>query len=408
MLASYRPIFDLPHARRLIASALVARIPYGINPLATVLLARSATGSFADAGAVAAGLTIGWGAVAPLLGRLVDRYGQRVVLLPAAAINAAALVAMVAAAGNHASAVLLVVLAAIAGGATPPLSGSMRALWVALIPEGPTRTSAFALETVLLEVGFISGPLLTGLIVAIASPSVAVLVSAGLMVLGTLALTSTPPSRDWKAPSAAKRSLAGPLAGPGVRTLILAIAPSGLAFGTLAVAIPAIATRGGTPATAGLLAAAFAAGSLAGGLWYGSRNWQGPVVQRYLILTSLFAAGLATLLVLATTPVMVILFAVAGAALAPLTACEYSLIDEVAPPGTATEAFTWLFAANMAGSAAGSALAGAVIQSSGIRPALLIAVGGAALSAPIILMRRRTLGPRSRINMAASATDAVR
>jgi MFS family permease len=401
MLASYRPIFSLPHARRLIASGFLARVPYGINPLATVLLARKATGSFADAGAVSAGLTVGWGAVAPLLGRLVDRYGQRVVLLPAAALNAAALFAMVAAASGRAGVVVLVVLAAVAGGATPPLSGSMRALWVDLIPEGPLRTSAFAFETVLLEVCFISGPLLTGLIVAIASPSVAVIISAGLMLVGTLALTSTAPSRAWQAPPAVTRSLAGPLAGPGVRTLILAILPTGLAFGTLSVAIPAIATRGGAPATSGLLAAAFAAGSLAGGLWYGSRAWRGPIVPRYLILTTLFALGLAPLLVLGSTPVMLVLFAVAGGALAPLTACEYTLIDQVAPPGTATEAFTWLFASNMAGAAIGSALAGAVIQSSGIRPALLIAVGGAALCAPIALIRRRTLEPTSRITLAA-------
>jgi MFS family permease len=401
VLASYRPIFNLPHARRLIASGFLARVPYGINPLATVLLARKATGSFADAGAVSAALTVGWGAVAPLLGRLVDRRGQRAVLLPAATLNAAALVAMAAAASSHAGVVALVILAAVAGGATPPLSGSMRALWVDLIPEGPLRTSAFAFETVLLEVCFISGPLLTGLIVAIASPSVAVIISAGLMLAGTLALTSTAPSRAWKAPPAVARRLAGPLAGRGVRTLILAILPTGLAFGTLSVAIPAIATRGGAPATSGLLAAAFAAGSLAGGLWYGSRAWRGPIVPRYLILTTLFALGLAPLLVLGSTPVMLVLFAVAGGALAPLTACEYTLIDRVAPPGTATEAFTWLFASNMAGAAVGSALAGAVIQSSGIRPALLIAVGGAALCAPIALIRRRTLEPASRINLAA-------
>jgi MFS family permease len=384
MLANYRPILELPHARRLIASAFIARVPYGINPLATVLLAREATGSFAAAGAVSAGLTIGWGAVAPLLGRLVDRCGQRVVLLPAAVVNAMGLVVMV-----------------VAGAATPPLSGSMRAIWVAVIPDGPTRNAAFALETVVLEACFISGPLLTGLIVAIASPGVAVMVSAGLMVLGTLLLTGSAPSRVWKAPYTLARSLAGPLAGPGIRTLILAIAPSGIALGTLSVAIPAIATRGGSPATAGLLAAAFAAGSLIGGLWYGSRLWRGPIVRRYFILTTLFATGLVPLLLLGAIPVMLLLLAVAGAALAPLTACEYALIDQVAPPGTATEAFTWLFAASMAGAAVGSGLAGALIQSSGLRPALLIAVGGAALGAPIALLRRRTLEPTSRIKVAA-------
>ena len=97
---------------------------------------------------------------------------------------------------------------------------------------------------------------------------------------------------------------AGPLASVGMRTLVCAIVPTGLAFGVLAVVIPAIATRAREPAAAGLMSAAFAAGSLAGGLWYGSRSWGGSIVRRYLALSLLFAAGMAPLLIAGGVPIM--------------------------------------------------------------------------------------------------------
>jgi MFS family permease len=338
---------------------------------------------------IAAAQAIAWGAVAPAQGRLVDRFSQRVIL-PSGVLNALALVTLAAAADDHAGVAILAILAAIGGAATPPLSASMRAIWVAMIPDKARRNTAFALETVVMEVCFISGPLLTALLVAVDGPSAALIASAVMMSGGSLALATSTPSRAWR-PSPASRTLAGPLVAVGMRTILYAMLPTGLVFGTLAVVIPAIATEHHEPAAAGLLSAAFAAGSLLGGLWYGSREWNGPVVARYLLLAIFFAVGMVPLLVAGGIPVMCVLLALAGASLAPFTACLYALLEDVAPPGTATEAFTWMFTANWTGAAAGSAIAGAVIQNSGIRAALLIAVGGSAAGALVGGLRRHTL-----------------
>jgi MFS family permease len=178
-----------------------------------------------------------------------------------------------------------------------------------------------------------------------------------------------------------------------MRTLVVSTVPMGLAFGTLEVAMPALATRHGHPAAAGILMGAFAGGSLIGGLWYGSRTWRGSLPRRYVFLTAVFAAGMAPLVLAGAIPVMVLLIAVAGLTLAPVAACELALIEDVAPPGTTTEAFSWIFTANMVGASAGAAAAGAVIHSSGIRAALLIPVCGVAASFLLALARRRTLTP---------------
>lgn len=387
----YLTVLRAPHARRLVAAALVGRLPVGIASLALVLLVREATGSFASAGGVAAAYALAAGIASPAQGRLVDRVGQPLVLVPCAGLNAAALVALVLAANGGANEAVLVGCAALAGAALPPLSACMRALWPVLVGGDEALVgAAFALEAVLVEAFFITGPLLAGLLVAIASPQAAVLVAAGLGVTGTLGFASAPLSRSWRgAPRAPGR--AGPLGARGMRTLVISVVPAGMAFGTLEVAMPAFADAHGAAASAGVPLAAMAAGSMAGGLWYGARTWPGPVGRRYVTLSAVFAAGLAPLALASSIPVMAVLAAAAGLALAPVTTCVYLLIDEVAPPGTVTESYTWVITANVAGAALGAALAGAVVEGPGWRWALLGACAGAALASLLARLRRGSL-----------------
>ena len=402
MLAAYRSILRSRGAPRLVVTALLARIPVAMNALAVVLMVRRSTGSFVQAGVVDAGLALGAVVISPGQGRLIDRFGQPRVLIPSALVSSAAVIALVVFADRHASVAVLAVLAAIGGGSLPPISASMRALWAYLIPDPGRRNTAFALESVMTEVYFISGPLLAAAIVAVASPAAAVITSAVLTVVGTTAFATSRPSRRWR-PAASERTLAGALAGPGIRTLILSVAPVGLAFGTLEIAMPAIATRQGNAPAAGILLGALAFGSMIGGLLYGTRSWRADLPRRYLILNGLFAAGLAPLIVAGAIPLMVVLMGIAGLTLAPVSACGFALIEDVAPPGTTTEAFSWLFTATMVGTAAGAAAAGALIHSSGIRAALLIPVCGGMLSFLITFARRRSLVPLRSSRVAATA-----
>ena len=95
-LTRYGEILRAPQVGPLVASALLARLPIGINALALVLYLSEQTGSFAIAGAVAGSLAAGSGAGAPFAGRLVDRLGPRRVLVPLAFVHGASLVAIVA------------------------------------------------------------------------------------------------------------------------------------------------------------------------------------------------------------------------------------------------------------------------------------------------------------------------
>ncbi|HEY6522398.1 MAG TPA: MFS transporter, partial [Solirubrobacteraceae bacterium] len=127
MVARYRSVLSVPGCARIMATALIARLPQGMTSLAILLLIRSHTGSYAVAGIAVGAYDFATAAGAPLVGRLVDRFGRRRVLGPGAILQTLVLVALVVAAHAGAGAVPLVVLSALAGGLWPPIAPSVRA-----------------------------------------------------------------------------------------------------------------------------------------------------------------------------------------------------------------------------------------------------------------------------------------
>ena len=87
------------------------------------------------AGVVAGGLAAGAGVGAPVQGRLVDRFGQRRVLVPLAFVHAAALGGVVALTELGAPTAVLLACSVAAGFAIPPTSSVLRSMWPALLRE---------------------------------------------------------------------------------------------------------------------------------------------------------------------------------------------------------------------------------------------------------------------------------
>src|SRR5215211_1584647 len=160
---------------------------------------------------------------------------------------------------------------AVAGLANPPLAPSMRTLWSARV-DGPTLQTAYALESTMQEVIFITGPLLVALLVTIISPAAAVLAAGGLAFIGTVSFATSPSSRAWRGQPRAQ-DWAGPLRDHGIRTLVAVMVLLAVAFGA----------RNGAPGAAGVLLATWTSGSLVGGgLFAGGRRWAAPVERRYV------------------------------------------------------------------------------------------------------------------------------
>jgi MFS family permease len=391
-LRRYAEILRSPGVRALVASTLLGRLPIGINALAIVLFLRQTTGSFAVAGGVAGMLSAGSALGAPTQGRLVDRLGARRVLLPLAFVHAAALGGIVGLAELHAPAVALLACGFVAGFGMPPTSSVLRSLWGDLVEPRLLQT-AYALDSTMTELIFISGPLLTAAIAAVASPAGALIVSAIAVVAGTAVFTALPATRAIEPEDHEERHFLGALTSAGVRALVLASLPTGAGIGVVEVAIPAFSRAHGAAPAAGVVLAVWSFGSGIGGLLYGALPRHGGVQRMHLLVAAAMPLTMLPLVAAPSMAVMAILAIPAGCCIAPLLATRYELVGGVAPPGTRTEAYTWPVTSFVAGIAGGAALAGALVEGPGWRTAFFVAAAFAAAGAAVAVATRHSVRP---------------
>ena len=392
-MRAYARILRSPHMAPLFAAALLARLPIAINGLATVLFLRAETGSFATAGAAAGGLALGAGIGAPISARLVDAFGKGV-LLALAAAHAAGVVALIVLGYGHAPAAALVGVAIVAGVAQPPVSSVMRAMYPRLLDDPPLVQGAYALDSVSTEVLFVTGPLLTALLVALGNPAAALGVSAAAVTTGAaLFLAALPPAERHDDPDTdrPRPSRLGALRSPGIRTLIGSMLPVGFAIGSLQVAIPAFADGEGQPEMAGVFMAIWSVASGVGGLVYGARERRSPLARTHLRVAILLPLGLVPLTFADSIVAMALLVIPAGLLIAPLIATRNELVGSVAPADSETEAFTWPLTALIVGLSLGAGVAGVLVDEVGWHAPTLVAVGAAAVGAAVAVTRRRTL-----------------
>jgi MFS family permease len=390
----YAAILRSPGVGALVAFSLIARFPVGINALAIVLFLRDRTGSYAVAGAVAGMLSAGSALGAPTQGRLVDRVGARRVLVPLAFVHASALGAIVGFAELDAPAVVLLACGFVAGFAIPPTSAVLRSQWADLVAPA-LLPAAYALDSTMVELIFISGPLLTAGIAAVASPAGALIVSAVAVVTGTTVFTALPATQAIRSEGEHERHPLGALTSPGVRTLVLASAPTGVGIGMLEVGIPAFSRAHGAAAAAGVLLAMWSFGSGLGGLLYGALPRRAGVHRMHLLVAALLPFTLLPLAVAPSVPAMALLVLPAGCCIAPLIATRNELVGDVAPAGMRTEAYTWPVTSFVGGIAAGAALAGTLVEGPGWRTAFLAAAAFAAAGAASAVIWRRSVVPRA-------------
>jgi MFS family permease len=389
----YARILRTPGVGTIVLATLIGRLPIGISGLAILLYVRQVSGSFAAAGACAGALALGSASGAPFQGRLVDRRGVGT-LLPLACVHGTGLVLVWVLGAAGAPIVAIVASSFLAGLAIPPLSSVLRSRWPYLLENSRELIpGAYALDSVMIELIFIVGPLIVTAIVATTGPQYALAISAACVLVGTMLLLAGLSGRRGPGRQV-RRSPAlglGALAAPGLRTLVFASLPVGFCFGTIEVVLPAFSESEGSKELAGVLLAVWSAASGAAGLVYGARVRQASLEDLHLRFACLLPLGIAALL-LASSPVTMALLAIlAGIPIAPLIASRNELVGRVSLPGTATEAFTWPLTALVAGVSLGAAAAGALVEAYSWSAGVLLAVAVAAVGATVIFARRETI-----------------
>ena len=395
-LARYSALLMQPTLRSTIVASALGRLPIGITGLAILMLAQDRTGSYGSAGVIAACYVAGLACVAPVLGRLIDRYGPRPTLLCCALAFPSALTALVVTLSTPAPLWLAYTLAAAAGACFPPITVCMRTFFRQRLKENALLATAYSLESVLIELIFILGPVLVAIFVALATPAAAVLFAAACGCAGTLLFQHSPALRQWpilvrSLPVALSKpygraSLFGPLAEPGFVPLLVVIVCYASAFGLVEIGTIAFATEAQGPALAGVLLGIMSIGSAAGGLVYGSRSWRLPLARQFSIMLGLMGLGIAPLALLSPVWVFGLWCLAAGVAMAPALIMQSMLVAENSRPEHSTEAFTWSTTGLLAGVGFGLTGGGALLECAR-SPAVFAAAAAISLAAGALALR---------------------
>jgi predicted MFS family arabinose efflux permease len=390
-LARYAALLEPRDLRETFAVSVLGRLPIGITGLAILLLVQAHAGSFALAGLASGSYVVGLAALAPALGRLIDRYGPRPALLAASVLFPSALVGLALVVRAGAPAIAIFALSAAAGAVFPPITVCMRTYLKRRFDDDAQLAAAYSLESVLIELIFIVGPVFVALFVAFASPSVAVLFAGASGCAGSLLFLRSPALQGWTIEQRSQRSLLGPLAERGFLPLIAIIFAYSTAFGLMEIGITAYATERGQPALAGVLLGLMSVGSAVGGLAYGSRSWGFAMNRQFAGARGLMGAGLAILTLRWSPWAFSFWCVIAGIIMAPALIMQAMLVAKSTRPEHSTEAFTWSTSALLSGVGAGLAAGGALLEVVDARAALgaaaLMAIG-AALSAAVALRSR--------------------
>ncbi|MGZ8633989.1 MAG: MFS transporter [Solirubrobacteraceae bacterium] len=381
-----RDVLRAPGALSLFIASCVARLPMGAIGLHTQQL----TGSYAKGGLASAAYAIALALSNPALARVVDRHGQTLVLRAGAPLAAAAILVL-ATLKDGAPLEAILAAAAVAGACQPPVGACMRALWPVLLDSPDRRHAAYSMEGALLEIVYICGPVLIVAGIGSWSTTAAMAACAAFLLAGDLAFSAHPVSRAWRPHAERPRDLTGALRGPGVRVLVAVFVLCGLSIGAVEVVVPAALDATGQRELTGVLLGVWGAGSMLAGLTIGRAGAAADPPRRLALALGARGLAHAALGVSGVPAVLGLLLFVAGATIAPTLVSANGMLDDLAPVGTITEAFTWTSTGIAVGIAAGSALAGALVEAAS--PALAMAALGAGGVLAALVVRAAATGP---------------
>ena len=363
LVAGYRDLLQTPGVGRIIAAQLTARFPSGMMSLALLLHVEQVTGSYGAAGLVLAATSVGQAVSGPFTSRWMGVWGMRQVLTLTASVCATA-IAIIAFTTLSVPGYML--LGMLAGLSMPPVQSAVRTIYPKMVTSRQL-TPLFSLDASLQEIIWIIAPV-TITFVATQIGTVQALALIVVILVGGCAWFILSPELGRVRIPRSRRRFGKVLTRPAV---LLATLTGFLLIGACsAVEVGIVATFGHDGIEAGIVLALFSIGSLAGGLSFGHLPI-GPwaMARRMLIVT----AGLALTMVSLDIWWLGGTLVAAGIGVAPALAVQFAMTSASVKFSDTAEAFGWVGTGQLIGAAAGSAVAGFLIDGGGPQGAYIAA-----------------------------------
>lgn len=371
--------------------AFLARLPFSMITIGTLLLVTTTTGSLALGGLASAAAAVGTALGGPTQGSLADRIGQRKVLLVVVPLNVLAVVALVQAASTGAASGVILGAAALVGAFAPQVGPLARVRWIAMTQHRPrTLLAAMGYESTADEIGFVLGPALVGILASVWSPQAAMLFAAAVCAVFGLAFalhpTATPgaPKPSAAAQAAAGDDAHGSFVGLLRRVLVpvLGMLAMGMLFGSTQTAVTSFMRDAGAEEQAGLVYAVLGFGSAITALAVVALPASFGARSRWVS----FASGLTVTAVLAflaggsgSLGALIGALALLGLFVGPVMVTIFTVGGDLSPSSRSGAAMTMLASANVVGVALGASVGGQVAEGVGTAAAFALPAVAAVL-----------------------------
>ncbi|MCU6712495.1 MFS transporter [Paenibacillus sp. J5C_2022] len=401
MFKMYRELFQVPGALSFSITGFIARMPISMMGIGIVTMLSQLTGNYWLAGAVSATFALSSALLAPQISRLADRLGQSRVLLPAAGISVLS-TAVLLLCTRYEAPVWSLFLAALLAGCMPSMSAMVRARWIELYRGSSRLHTAFSFESVVDELCFIIGPVISVGLSVMLFPEAGPLLSSLFLLFGVLVFTGLKSTEPAVRPPSATQS--GTVIRMGtLQLLALTLVAIGTIFGTVDVVSVAYAEDQGNTVAASLILSVYAIGSCLAGLVYGTLKLSAPLQRQLVWAIALSAATMLPLFFIDSLVQLGAAVFFAGMSVAPTMIIIMGLVEKLVPPSQVTEGMTWAITGLGVGVALGSAAAGWVVDNFGARMGFSVAITAGILALVIVCISYRFIASAEHRGAAASS-----
>jgi hypothetical protein len=371
--------------RRLLAAGLIGRTANEMTPVAVVLLVLARGQGAALAGVTAGALALPGVITGPVLGAWLDRARRPLAVIAAEqAVGAAGLAALAVAVG-HVPAALTILLAAATGALQPLSTGGMTSVLTGLSDEEylPRATS---FEAASFGTASVAGPMLAALIAGVGGAALAVATQSVLKVTAMLVTVGAPGSGPDRPDAAQATEPIGATVAAGFRhfasrgplaavTVTGSLVMAGRGLFTVAFPLYAVHELGHGQSFAGVLWAAFAAGSAVGALALTRRTARWPSHWVCVLGAALAGSALAPVALVGVSVVAIVLLVIAGTVYGPSLAATFDVRRRFTPARFLGQVFTTAASVKNGSFASGAAVSGAVVAGLGAPETIALGAG---------------------------------
>lgn len=380
MIAPYLAIYRTKGAFRFSLAAFIARMPISMMSIAIIFVVVAKTDSYALAGTFTAIGALMAAFVAPLWSRAADRYGQGRILKIAVPIHLTALLGFLTVIRLDAPKWSWFLLLIIFEGVFVGTGQMVRRRWsYVLNGDSKLMNTAYSVESLLDEIVFMVGPIITTLCATNIGPAAGILAAAIFLAVGSILFVAQKETEPTPHPKIRGVKHKNPIFTAEVQAIFFPFIFTGASFSATGLIIVGYADQYGAKSQTGLLYAIWALGSLIAAFINGALHWKITANSRFIFFTVALAIFTLPLIFAAKIfPGNFVTLSVAlflnGICIAPLIVAGYTAAENLVEDNQVTETLAWILSGLILGGALPGAITGHIIDTTGAQTAFIVPV----------------------------------